>query len=221
MAQAQQDPQARQQEQMQMLYEKTRRTIALYQQSPEVFSPDQLKTLKKAADAFGIPFEVPFNTGRAIKKGLYELGEGLTLGLLPNSMDPGAMNAGETIAGGVGGILGLAAPVGLGIKGAGFAAKLVGRAARGQSLTAGALTRYLATTPPAVRKYLEGGAAAASKVAQSSAVRKLSRQAMTLAATHPTAFKLAFGGPIFLATKNMFGGTEDEGVMEPGLEPQQ
>ena len=221
MAQAQ-GPQAQQQQQMQQIYQATVQAIKNYQANPAAFNEGHLKAMKKAADMFGIPFEVPFSAARAFKKGAYELGEGLTLGLLPNSLDPGAMNTGESIAGGVGGLLGLAAPAGLAFKGIGFAGKVAARAAAGESVTAGALTKYLATTPPAIRKYLEGGAAGVSKVLQSAFAKKFAKQATAFAATHPTAFKAIVGGPLFLASKNLLQGAPDEEqLMEPSMEAPQ
>ena len=220
MPQQQQDPRAAQQAQMQSVYQATVDAIRNYRQNPKAFDESHLAAMKKAADMFGIPFEVPFSAARAFKKGAYELGEGLTLGLLPDSLDPGAMNTGESIAGMAGGLLGLATPIGLGFKGISVAGKLATRVARGESVTAGALTKYLASTPPAVRKYLEGGAAGVSKVMQSTAAKNFAKKAMEFAAVHPTAFKAMIGGPIFLASRNMLGGSDQEEV-DPNMEAPQ
>lgn len=122
------------QEDLQRMYKQVTEAINMYYSYPDSFSSDQLKRLKGAADSLGIGFSPNFSTGRAVKKGLYELGEGLTLGLLPNSWDPGALNDAEALAGSVGGLLGLATPVGVAAKAGGGALRIAKNLASGRGL---------------------------------------------------------------------------------------
>lgn len=120
---------------MARMYQQVASAVNQYHGNPAMFTEAQVKQLKAAADSMGIAMSVSFSPGRAFKKGLYELGEGLTFGLLPNRWDPGALNTGEDIAGGIGGLLGLAMPVGAGVWAGGKALQGAQRlAVRGSTL---------------------------------------------------------------------------------------
>jgi hypothetical protein len=110
-----------QQMEMQRAHQMVMSGIQMYEQNPNAFNATQVRSLVEGAQSLGIDWSPSFSVQRAFKKGLYELGEGLSFGLVPNSWDPGAYNAGEEIAGGIGGLLGLAAPIGVGAKAVGLA----------------------------------------------------------------------------------------------------
>jgi len=229
MAQAQASPQAQQQQRMQMIYQATVAAIRNYKNNPAAFTDAHLKAMKSAADAFGIPFEVPFSAGRAFAKGAYELGEGLTLGLLPNSWDPGAMNTGESIAGVAGGLLGLAAPIGIGLKGASMGmrglrlaseAKVAGRTSKllNFALRVGAREDIPAGVRAAVMTAAQTGERAATNILTSPAAKRIADFALR----HPAYTKLAIGGPLFLASRRLFEeAPPQDQLMEPGMEDQQ
>ena len=226
---SQPNPQAQQQAQMESVYQATVQAIRNYQRNPAAFTDQHLNAMKKAADMFGIPFEVRFSGKRAFKKGAYELGEGLTLGLLPDSWDPGAMNAGESVAGAAGGLLGLATPAGLAFKGASAGIKLArgiqaGTAAQRQSTLLKCATRILENDSLPVKArakaadMLMGGEKLASKMLKSPRMKSVAEFALK----HPNYARAAIGGPIFLATQNMLaGGPDEEEVIEPDMMQQQ
>jgi hypothetical protein len=104
------------QDQMQRIYQATQTAVSQYYKNPAMFTDEEVSQIKKAADSLGISFSPNFSGKRALKNAAYELGEGLTFGLLPNSFKPTTLNPLEDLAGTAGGLLGLAAPIGVGMK---------------------------------------------------------------------------------------------------------
>lgn len=196
--------------QMQKVQEMVLTGIQMYEQNPGMFSTDQVKELVAGAEALGLSWRPNFDAGRAVRKGLYEMGEGLTLGLLPNSWDPGAYTAGEQIAGGVGGLLGLAAP--LGIAGKAVSGVRAGASAVGRGLSKGSIVN------PVVRalksRTSRGIAATAGRTARTLENALRTTRAKALAgrlAGSKWGIRAGVGLPTFAITNRMFDTTaEDE-----------
>lgn len=123
-----------QQDQMQKIYQATQSAIAQYYKNPDMFRDEEIAEIKKAADSLGMSFSPNFSGKRALKNAAYELGEGLTFGLLPNSFKPASLNPLEDLAGTAGGLLGLAAPIGLGAKAGKMAVKGATALSKGEGI---------------------------------------------------------------------------------------
>lgn len=152
-----------QQNQAAQLFQATSRLVNQYYQNPSMFTDDETKQIYAAAKSLGIPFEAKFSGNRAVKKGLYELGEGLSFGLLPNSLDPGAMNTGEELAGMAGGLAGLVAPGYVGLKVGRGAARMAEGIAGGKGLGFSAVSHegaILDRVSGAAKRMFERGTAA-------------------------------------------------------------
>ena len=197
---------------MARMYQQVSAAVNQYHGNPGVFTEAQVKQLKSAADAMGIAMSVGFSPGRAFKKGLYELGEGLTFGALPNRWDPGAMNTGEDIAGGVGGLLGLAMPVGgglaLGSKAMRGAARIAGG---GKFIPAGGrlLKTIAGIKNQKLRKQMINAVLAANRVAKAPAATR----ALSYMANSPRLMRYG-GAGLGLLNRDILGESNPEDVME-------
>jgi hypothetical protein len=94
--------------------------INQYHQNPDAFSEDQAERLALMAFTMNIPFRPET---KKLSKFVFELANTATLGLTPNSWRPRRVaehlygeTQGEKIAGGLGTLMGLAIPIGGGIK---------------------------------------------------------------------------------------------------------
>ena len=201
-----------QEREMARMYQQVSAAVNQYHGNPGMFTNDQVKQLKSAADTLGIAMSVSFSPQRAIQKGLYELGEGLTFGALPNRWDPGAMNTGEDIAGGVGGLLGLAMPVGGGLA---LGSKTMRSAARiaqgGKAIPAGGnVLKIIAgiKSQKARRAALRAVIAANSAMKSGAVVRTLGYMG-----TSPRLMRYG-GAGLGLMNRDILGESNPEDVME-------
>lgn len=196
----------REEREMQRAHETVLRGIQMYEQNPDMFSTEQIRSLMEGAQALGISWSPQFSGSRALKKGIYELGEGLTFGLLPNSLDPGAFTPGEQIAGGIGGILGLVGP-GL-LAGGAVKYSRAGLNAIGKGLEKGAVIKPVASAlrgrvPAAFTKMGIRGARGLETALRSP---KLQQMALRAAASK-WGLRAAVGLPTFAMTNRMFDDT--------------
>ena len=114
-------------------YRKAVELVNKYNKNPELYNKDQGEQIAQIAYMYDLPFEAE---SKGMKKLLYNMGEGLTLGMLPNSWEPreigedyGFESMSGKIGGGVGDLLGLAG--GLATGGALFGAGAKGLKALG------------------------------------------------------------------------------------------
>lgn len=106
-------------------YRKAVELVGRYNKNPQLFNKSQGESIAQIAYMYDLPFEAE---SKGMQKLLYNAGEGLTLGMLPNSWEPreigedyGFESMSGKIGGGVGNLLGLAGGVatGTGLLGAG------------------------------------------------------------------------------------------------------
>tara|TARA_R100000664_G_C2743791_1_gene131916 strand:- start:594 stop:1190 length:597 start_codon:yes stop_codon:yes gene_type:complete len=136
-------------------YRKAVELVNKYNKNPELYNKDQGEAIAQIAYMYDLPFEAK---SKGMKKLLYNMGEGLTLGMLPNSWEPreigedyGFESLSGKIGGGVGDLLGLVGGVGAG-------AGLLGAGVKGYKAMGGTKGLY-----SGAKKAYQGGANVAER----------------------------------------------------------
>tara|TARA_R100000655_G_scaffold15723_3_gene34713 strand:+ start:2343 stop:2972 length:630 start_codon:yes stop_codon:yes gene_type:complete len=99
-------------------YRKAVELVSRYNKNPQLFDKNQGESIAQIAYMYDLPFKAE---SKGMQKLLYNMGEGLTLGMLPNSWEPreigedyGFESLSGKIGSGVGDLLGLATGFGTG-----------------------------------------------------------------------------------------------------------